>query len=327
MTSTAPAIEVASLAKTYRGGLFSRRRVEALKSVSFRVAPGVIFGLLGPNGAGKTTLIKILLGIVRKTGGAATLLGRPAGDRHGRRGVGYLPENHRIPRHHTGNSALEYYGSLSGLSGSEIKRRRPELLQLVGLGRWGRTPVKHYSKGMLQRLGLAQALLHDPELLILDEPTDGVDPVGRSEMRAVLQGLKERGKTIFINSHLLQEVELVCDRVGILVQGELKREAGINELTERKESEWELTVSGPEAAIRGALALYSFQCTPSGSDQFQLAVRLSDQPAVDRCVDELRRQGVSIVSLGRRRDTLEEAFLDIVAQGGAAPIVLGSAAP
>jgi ABC-2 type transport system ATP-binding protein len=322
-----PAIEVNDLEKTYRDGLLGRRRVEALKRVSFAVERGTIFGLLGPNGAGKTTLIKILLGIVRKTGGTATLLGRPAGDRQGRRAVGYLPENHRIPRHHTGNTALEYYGSLSGMSGQEIRRRRPALLEQVGLGQWGRTSVKNYSKGMLQRLGLAQSMLHEPELLVLDEPTDGVDPVGRSEMRAVLQRWKDQGKTVFVNSHLLQEVELVCDRVAILVQGELKREGRIAELTERKDTEWEMSLAAPEAVIRTALESYSFACTPIDGNQFRVTVRLADQQAADHCVDDLRRHQVSIVSFSRRRDTLEEAFLGIVSQGPgsavAAPVVLG----
>src|SRR6185437_12539051 len=202
------------------------------------------------------TLIKVLLGIVRKSGGQATLLGRPPGDRMGRRGVGYLPEGHRIPAHHTGDTALEYYGSLSGLSQREIKRRRPELLELVGLAEWGRTAVKKYSKGMLQRLGLAQAMLHDPELLILDEPTDGVDPVGRKEMRTLLRRLKEQGKTIFINSHLLQEIELVCDRVVILVKGEVRREGLVEAITERAEPEIELTLAGSERDIRSALKDY-----------------------------------------------------------------------
>ena len=224
-----------------------------MKGVSFQVERGTIFGLLGPNGAGKTTLIKVLLGIVRKTDGTAALLGLPAGDRSGRRSVGYLPESHRIPRHHTANSALEYYGSLSGMSGAEVRRRRPELLELVGLGSWGQSSVKKFSKGMLQRLGLAQALMHNPELLILDEPTDGVDPVGRSEMRGTLQRLKSEGKTIFINSHLLQEIELVCDRVAILVQGELRREGLVEEITRRQQTEIELTVAGSEATIRAAL--------------------------------------------------------------------------
>ncbi|MFP6769847.1 MAG: ABC transporter ATP-binding protein, partial [Planctomycetaceae bacterium] len=221
MTTTDLVIRVNDLGKVYRDGWLRRRRIEALRDVSLEVGRGEIFGLLGPNGAGKTTLIKVLLGIVRKTAGEATLLGHPAGQRAGRKQVGYLPEGHRIPRHLTGNSALEFYGSLSGLAVSETRQRRQQLLETVGLSDWGRTSVTKYSKGMLQRLGLAQAMLHEPNLLILDEPTDGVDPVGRSEIRDVLNLLKSQGKTIFLNSHLLQEVELVCDRVAVLHKGEV----------------------------------------------------------------------------------------------------------
>jgi ABC-2 type transport system ATP-binding protein len=308
-----PAIEVESLRKTYRDGLFGRRTVDALRGVTFQVESGTIFGLLGPNGAGKTTLIKILLGIVHKTGGNARLLGRPAGDRYGRVGVGYLPENHRIPRHHTGNTALEYYGGLSGMSAREVRKKRPELLERVGLTAWGKAPVRSYSKGMLQRLGLAQALLHEPELLVLDEPTDGVDPVGRSEMRATLRQLKEQGKTIFINSHLLQEIELVCDRVVILVKGEVRREGLVEAITERAEPEIELTLAGSERDIRSALKEYKLAgWSAPAAGQYQAVVKIPDQPGIDRCIDALRAQGVSIIELGRRRDTLEEAFLEIV---------------
>jgi len=306
-------IDVQELRKTYHDGFLGRRRIEALKGVSFQVERGTIFGLLGPNGAGKTTLIKVLLGIVRKTGGTAALLGKPAGDLYGRRSVGYLPENHRIPRHHTADSALEYYGSLSGMSAGDIRRRRPELLELVGLGTWGRSPVKKFSKGMLQRLGLAQALMHNPELLILDEPTDGVDPVGRSEMRGTLQRLKSEGKTIFINSHLLQEIELVCDRVAILVKGEVRREGLVEEITRRHETE--MTLVGSEAAIREALGFQQIASMKSlGENRFLIALQIPDQSAVDRSIDGLRSGGISIEQLVRRRDTLEEAFLDIVAQ-------------
>src|SRR6185437_9802971 len=313
MQSDEPAIDVQAIRKTYRDGLFGRRKIEALRGVSFQVGRGEIFGLLGPNGAGKTTLIKVLLGIVRKSGGQATLLGRPPGDRMGRRGVGYLPEGHRIPAHHTGDTALEYYGSLSGLSQREIKRRRPELLELVGLAEWGRTAVKKYSKGMLQRLGLAQAMLHDPELLILDEPTDGVDPVGRKEMRTLLRRLKAQGKTVFINSHLLQEIELVCDRVVILTHGEVQRAGRIEELTLRPETEVAWTLVGSEPHIHSALRPEEIiSLSQLGPGQFQLWARLADQAAVDRVLDALRRNGVSIASMTRNRQTLEDAFLDIV---------------
>jgi ABC-2 type transport system ATP-binding protein len=308
-----PVIEVDSLQKTYRDGLFGRRQVVALRGVSLKVERGSIFGLLGPNGAGKTTLIKILLGIVHKSGGTATLLGYPAGDRHGRRSVGYLPENHRIPRHHTADTALEYYGALSGMAVRDIRKKRPEILELVGLGPWGKTPVRNFSKGMLQRLGLAQALIHDPELLVLDEPTDGVDPVGRSEMRATMRKLKDQGKTIFINSHLLQEIELICDRVAILVKGEVRRVGLVEDITQRAESEVELTVAGTEAAIRAALKPWKIaEWSAPAAGQIRTVLQIGDQPDVDQCIDALRQGGISIVELGRRRDTLEEAFMGIV---------------
>lgn len=314
-SKSTPAIEVESLRKTYREGIFRPRRVDALKGVTLSVERGTIFGILGPNGAGKTTLIKVLLGIVRKTGGTARLLGFEAGDRRGRVSVGYLPENHRIPRHHTANTALEYYGALSGMPARDIRSRRPELLKLVGLEKWGKTPVREFSKGMQQRLGLAQSMMHDPEMLVLDEPTDGVDPVGRSDMRATLRRLKDEGKTIFINSHLLQEIELVCDRVAILVKGELRREGLVENITQRRDAELELTLRGGDQAIRQALKDWNVtEWNVPEAGQVQAVLRIGDQQSVDRCVDGLRRAGISIVELVRRRDTLEEAFLDIVKQ-------------
>ena len=216
------AIQVESLCKTYSEGLVFKKRFEALKEVTFSVREGEIFGLLGPNGAGKTTLLKILLGIIRKSNGTASMLGFPAGSREGRKQVGYLPEHLRVPRHMTGYQALEFFGNLSNLPTRQIREKRGELLELVGLAGRAKDSVKQYSKGMLQRLGLAQALLHDPKLLFLDEPTDGLDPRARAGMRAIISGLQERGVTVFLNSHLLQEVEMVCQRVAILDKGNLR---------------------------------------------------------------------------------------------------------
>src|SRR5436190_3592630 len=229
--SDQPAIETRELSKTYVEGLLRRRRIAALKGVSLRVERGEIFGLLGGNGAGKTTFIKTLLGIIRKTAGDARLLDFPAGDRRGRKLVGYLPENLRVPRHLTGYTALEYYGNLSNVPTSVIRQRRGPLLEKVGLAERAKDPVRTYSKGMLHRFGLAQAMLHDPELFILDEPTDGLDPLARSQVRGYLKELKEQGKTVFLNSHILQEVELVCDRVAILDKGVLRRVANVAEIT------------------------------------------------------------------------------------------------
>jgi ABC-2 type transport system ATP-binding protein len=307
-----PVIEVRDLRKTYRDGWLGRKRVEALRGVTLSVQRGEIFGLLGPNGAGKTTLIKVLLGIVRKTGGDVSLLGRSAGDRTSRSKVGYLPEGHRLPRHLTGNTALEYYGGLSGLSAGEVKRRRDELLATVGLAEWGDTGVKKYSKGMLQRLGLAQAMLHDPDLLVLDEPTDGVDPVGRSEIRDVLKRLKSQGKTVFLNSHLLQEIELVCDRVAILVKGEMRKCGDVSELTVGNSSEADFIVEGDPSAVRNALAGRTLSAWKATGTRVEFSVRIAGQPELDACIDALRSAGISLHEVSRRRLTLEEAFMQLV---------------
>lgn len=316
------AIEVHGLKKTYRDGRLRRRSFEALKGVSFDVHRGEIFGLLGPNGAGKTTFIKILLGLVRKSGGDATLLGFPAGDRHGRKLVGYLPENLRVPRHLTAVTAMEYYGRLSGVSWAEIHSRREELLQLVGLADRAKDSVRKYSKGMLQRLGLAQALLHRPDLLVLDEPTDGLDPVARSQVREMLSQIKKQGTTIFLNSHILQEVELVCDRVAILDQGNLRHVGSVSDIVSNQRAgktqsgfEVDLAVAGAEATVRSALgAAQPRKWNSVGNDQYQFNVHLADQAAVDALVDSLRRQNVSILSLSRQRISLEDAFLEILAE-------------
>ncbi len=312
-----PVIEVRDLRKTYRSGLFFRRSLEALKGVTFRVEAGEVFGLLGPNGAGKTTFINVLLGIVRKNGGTASLLGHPAGYRQSRTRIGYLPENLRIPRHLNALAALDYYGGLSGLSREQVKTKQGKLLELVGLSDRARDPVKKYSKGMVQRLGLAQALLHDPDLLFLDEPTDGLDPVGRSQVRTMLHELRDAGKTVFLNSHLLQEVEMVCDRVAILDKGLLKRIGSVAEIASAQPEglDLEIELSGPKKAILQALGDRPISRGETlDEDHFRCVVRLTDQADADRCVDDLRRQQISIISMSRRRITLEEAFLDILAQ-------------
>jgi ABC-2 type transport system ATP-binding protein len=314
------AIVVHNLVKTYRDGWLFQHEVRALRGVSFRVERGEIFGLLGPNGAGKTTLIKILLGIVKKTAGEASLLDRPPGDRHGRQRVGYLPENQRLPRHHTAHSALEYFGGLSGLSPREVRRRRDEILALVGLTAWGHVNIRKYSKGMQQRLGLAQALLHDPELLVLDEPTDGVDPIGRSEMRSLLVRLKQAGKTIFLNSHHLQEIELVCDRVAILQEGQVRRAGRVADLTLAPETDLYLTLAGPETAVRQAITTRAIRRWSHGdSGEHLLTVQVADQIDANALVDALRERGISIIGLVRHRQTLEEAFLSILGEGESSP--------
>ena len=307
-------IEIENVSKTYRSGFLGRKQLKALQDVSLQVPRGAIYGLLGPNGAGKTTLIKILLGIIRKSSGSASVLGFSAGSRLSRKEIGYLPENHRIPRHLTGNTALEYYGALSGLSLSQIRLKRDHLLQQVGLEGRGRERVSGYSKGMLQRLGLAQAMLHQPSLIVLDEPTDGVDPVGRKEIRHVLQNLASEGTTIFLNSHLLQEIELICEEVAILTKGKVRKTGSVRELKQAiSDAPVQLQVTGLEEKLEQVISTYEGAAKRKVAENaFECEVRMAGQPDIDKLVDRLRAADISIWKLDRRELTLEEAFLQIV---------------
>lgn len=312
-----PAIQVQELEKEYRDGVIVRKKFRALKGIDLTVNRGEVFGLLGPNGAGKTTLIKILLGIVRGTRGTAQLLGDPAGSKKARRKIGYLPENLNFPSHHTATLALQLYGRLSYVPESVIKSKSVELMRLVGLEGREKELVRKYSKGMRQRLGLAQAMLHDPELFIMDEPTDGLDPVGRSEIRRIIAELKDRGKTIFLNSHILQEVELVCDRVAILDSGKLRGVGTPRELMEQfhgaTASRVRLELSGDTEAINSISAAHSAMETlqlPDG--RWQVSTTAETQEDVDRLIDQIRHANISMHKLERTQLTLEEVFLSAV---------------
>ena len=314
MVSAEPVIEVLDVRKIYRSGLFKRRTVNALDGVSLDVPRGRIYGLLGPNGAGKTTLIKILLGIVQKTSGSVRVLGCSAGAIAARRRIGYLPENHRIPRHLSGMTALEYYGCLSGMSVGTVRSRAMALLDRVGLKGREKDRVNGYSKGMQQRLGLAQTMLHQPELVILDEPTDGVDPVGRREIRDVLKSLADDGTSIFLNSHLLQEIELICDNVAILARGQLCKSGSVRELTTAiSESPMVFRIATDRSTVKSCFDITQVSRVEDAHDGvLDVHVSVPEQRHVDRIVDDLRSRGVSLLSMQRHDLTLEEAFLKIV---------------
>jgi ABC-2 type transport system ATP-binding protein len=302
------AVETYLLNKIYFSS-FGKKKVNALNELNLSVKKGTIFGLLGPNGAGKTTLIKILLGITFPTSGTASILGEDISNFHVKQLVGYLPENHKDPAYLSGESVLYFFGRLSGLAGVQLKKRSEELLNLVKLSEWKKTKVKNYSKGMMQRLGLAQALLNDPELLFLDEPTDGVDPIGRKEIRDILIELKNRGKTIFLNSHLLSEVELITDRVGILNKGKLLREGNVKELTERKE-EYKIRFGDESINLLNPEMLARFSLIKINDDYYSL--RLNSGEEVNKIIDGLRAEGISIKEFVQQKNTLEDMFISLI---------------
>jgi ABC-2 type transport system ATP-binding protein len=317
------AIDVQGLHKEYREGLLFRKSFHALKGIDLSVRRGEVFGLLGPNGAGKTTLIKILLGIVRRTRGTAKLLGDSAGSKNARRKIGYLPENLNFPSHHTATRALQLYGRLSHVPDDLIRQRSAELLERVGLAGREKELVKKYSKGMRQRLGLAQALLHDPELLIMDEPTDGLDPVGRSEIRQLITEIRDQGKTVFLNSHILQEVELVCDRVAILANGQLRGVGTPAELTEQffagQASKVRMHLSGEDQQIQQIGKQVDCHLLKLPDGRYEFATNAVSQEEVDQLVDQIRSMQLSIHMLERTSLTLEEVFLSAVREDEAEP--------
>jgi ABC-2 type transport system ATP-binding protein len=289
--------------------------VRAVDDISLKVARGAIFGLLGPNGAGKTTFVKMLLSAVHPTSGSAMLFGRDARQPDARRSIGYLPENHRFPTYFTGAGMLDFYSALSGLDAARRKKLIPEMLDLVGLGDWGSVRIGKYSKGMLQRLGLAQALIHSPSLLILDEPTDGVDPVGRRHIRDILTRFEEQGVTIFINSHLLAEVETFCKDLAILNKGKVALEGKVRDLTAGKG--YRLTVPKASGDLSdNVIGQLSSQATSTASRDGVIDFQFPTRESANQAVDLLRAQRCEIEALAPTTSTLEDVFVRTVENQG-----------
>ncbi len=301
------------LAKTFRTP-FSRREVRALDGLDLRVAAGEVFGLLGPNGAGKTTTVKILLGLTHPTSGRAELFGLPAASPESRRRVGYLPEGHRFPGYLTARQTLSIFGRMSGVEDSELKARIPGLLARVRLTDWADVKVKRFSKGMTQRLGLATALVHRPDLLLLDEPTDGVDPVGRREIRDLLREEAARGVAILLNSHLLSEIEMTCDRVAVLRKGKAVATGRIADLTAQGFT-YRFVGSPMDEGLVGL-----FRETGASAERVNGHVKLTARDAghLNALVDAARARGVLVTELTPVRSTLEDVFVDLVKAGDAA---------
>ena len=246
------AVEIDRLTKDFRLPM-GRKRIRAVDHLSLSVVEGEVYGLLGPNGSGKSTTMKMLLGLVRPTAGRCSLFGQPSALTASRHDVGFLPENPYFYRHLSGAETLRFYGRLCGLTGKTLAARVDELLDWVGLADAAERRLGGYSKGMLQRIGLAQALVHDPRLLLLDEPTAGVDPAGSRQIRDLILRLKARGKTVILSSHLLEQVQEVCDRIGILARGVLVREGRLDELTSIGD-QLEIVVAGGGPGLEAGLA-------------------------------------------------------------------------
>ena len=302
------AIEVRDLRKTYRTP-FRRKKVEALRGVSFQVERGHIFGFVGPNGAGKTTTIRMLMGLIRPSGGAATLLGKQIPSRVARARVGFLPESPYFYDYLTIDELLDLTGRLFGVPGALRTRRAGELIERVGLGRARGQLLKKYSKGMLQRAGLAQALMNDPELVVLDEPMSGLDPIGRKEVRDLILELRDRGKTVFFSSHILTDIEAVADRVAIVARGQLQEQGTPGELVRKTVLGVDVTVIAPaeaDAELTGGAS----HVRRVGDE---LTLTLPGDADVDAWIDRARARGAKLVSLAPRHETLEDLFLRRIA--------------
>ena len=304
------AVETEGLSKVYKS---FRGRVRALEPLDLQVKAGTVFGLLGSNGAGKSTFVKTILNICKPTTGRARILGINSRNPKARAQVGYLPEGTAFPRYLTGQQVCEYFGRLRGLSGARLKEEVQRTIFLVGMAEWADKKVTQYSKGMKQRIGLAQAMLGDPRLIILDEPTDGVDPQGRHEIRDVIKRLASEGVTIFLNSHLLMEVEAVCDEIAIMFQGRVLERGPVLDIIDRmsmRDGKLHLRIRTGDLPAELPEFLAGAKRVEGGLD---IAVATRDDTT--KVVDALRNAGIQIFEVKQHRASLEEAFLQIMHKG------------
>jgi len=308
-------IVIENLTKSYASGWPGRPPFVALDGLSLTVGRGEIFGFLGPNGAGKTTTLKILMGLVRATSGHALVLDRPAGDVATRRRIGFLPESPYFYDYLTAEEFLGFYGHLAGLDRSVIAEQVTDLLDLVGLTDARNRQLRKFSKGMLQRIGLAQALIHDPDLVILDEPMTGLDPVGRKQVRDLILSLRDRGKTIFFSTHILHDVEMICDRVGIVMKGRLLASGRVDELV-RQDHTQSVEIVCRQIKAEGNAFINSLATRVLEQGQ-QCLIVLPNPDAVDAVVGEIRRQGGRLLSVTPHKASLEDLFFQEAGPEGA----------
>jgi len=305
-----PAIATEGLTKDFPIGFWRPRPYRALDHLTLRVEAGEVFGFLGPNGAGKSTALKLLMQLLYPTSGSAQILGRPLGDASIRQRIGFLAENPYYYDYLTAEELLTYFARLFGYRGADVTTRVSRVLDDVGIGNERRLRLRRFSKGMIQRVGLAQALLNDPEVVFLDEPMSGLDPLGRRHVRDLILGLRARGCTVFFSSHILSDAETLCSRVGVLVHGRLVASGPLSEVLTLELKGWELVVTGVSAALQPDLATLARQVTPLSDGHVMLHLAPDAEP--DRLLGELAARGAHIVSLNPVRETLEDYFVQVV---------------
>lgn len=318
-------IELKDVSKTYQFGFLGGVRalrsltrhlelkgisktVHAVRSLTLQVPRGEIYGFLGPNGAGKTTTLKMLMGLVKPSGGNGVILNKALGDRAARARIGYLPEQPYFYEHLTPAEFLHFYGALYGLSHRALNTRVEELISMVGLDHARKRTLRKFSKGMVQRLGLAQTLINDPDLVILDEPMSGLDPMGRKTVRDLIYGLKEKGKTVFFSSHILQDVEMVCDRVGLIQNGALIREGTLNELLDGENEQKEVVVRGAPLALTQFSSDMNIEMKIQGNRSVFL---VDDDTALHRVLTSLVDRGLRVQEISPSKKTLEQLFVEL----------------
>jgi ABC-2 type transport system ATP-binding protein len=304
------AIQTEHLTKDFAIGFWRRRPYRALDDLNLEVKAGEVFGFLGPNGAGKTTTLKLLMQLIFPTSGHARILGRPVGDVTMKRRIGYLPESPYFYDHLTAEELLHYFAGLFGYRGSERTQRVSRLLDEVSIGQERRMPLRRFSKGMLQRVGIAQALINDPEVVFLDEPMSGLDPLGRRDMRNLILRMRDQGTTLFFSSHVLADAEALCGRVAILAGGRLAASGTMADIHAFEVRGWELVVSGVSPTLLQTLSRRVARITPVADGRYTLELSLETPP--ERLLDELIRQGATLVSLNPMRHTLEDYFVERV---------------
>lgn len=313
------AIRTESLTKHYTVGFWRPRPYLALDGLTMQVGLGEVFGFLGPNGAGKTTTLKLLMQLIYPTSGHAEILGKPVGDIAVKRRIGYLPEQPYFYDYLTAEELLQYFAAIFGFAPAERRRRAAALLDEVGIGAERRLPLRKFSKGMLQRVGIAQALINEPEVVFLDEPMSGLDPLGRREIRQLILRLRERGCTVFFSSHVLADAETLCSRVAILANGRLATAGRLSDMLAFQVRGWELVVNGlTDAALaRAQQHRQVVRATRLAEGRYALELPLTPPP--ERTLGDLVAQGASLVSLTPVRDTLEDFFVRQVSSSGSRP--------